>query len=229
MFAQPVILLACQVFAEMVKSHLANLPIDSVTFLDYGLHAVPKNLKTTLQTYLDALPTPSLVILGYGLCGNGLANLQAGSHTLIVPKAEDCIALLLGSRQRYRQEFESQPATYYLTAGWLAVGSDPLGQFETLSGKYDPETVQWLMNQQFQHYRRLVFVARSASDLETHRPRALQVAEYCRQWGMEYEEVSGNDQFLRQLLETARSQSSTSEQFIVIQPGESLSPAHFMD
>ena len=52
-----------------------------MTFLDYGLHAVLKNLRATVQETVDSVSDPSLVILGYDLCGNGLNGIEAGSHT----------------------------------------------------------------------------------------------------------------------------------------------------
>ena len=39
------------------------------------------------------------------------------------------------------------------------------------------------MDQQYQHYERLVFVAHSQADLETYRPQAQEVARFCERWG----------------------------------------------
>jgi len=71
------------------------------------------------------------VVLGYGLCGNGLHGLKAGRHTLLAPRADDCIALLLGSYQAYRREFDAEPATYWLSKGWLESGSNPLQEYRS--------------------------------------------------------------------------------------------------
>jgi len=67
-------------------------------YLDFGLHLEPKRMKSALQARLEALPEPSVVLIGYGLCGNGLVGLEAGPHTLVIPRTDDCIAILLGSR-----------------------------------------------------------------------------------------------------------------------------------
>jgi hypothetical protein len=84
------------------------------SFFDNALHHVPRNLRETIQEAIDSLEQPSLVILGYGLCRNGLKDIQAGRPTLLIPRTDDCIAIILGSYQAYRREFDSEPATYYL-------------------------------------------------------------------------------------------------------------------
>ncbi|MBN1668212.1 MAG: DUF1638 domain-containing protein [Anaerolineales bacterium] len=219
----PVVFLACRVFEGHINTQAANV----VQYLDYGLHRVPKQLRERLQAELEQLPEPSLVVLGYGLCGNGLDGLQAGPHTLVVPKVDDCVAIFLGSRDRYYEEFNNHPGTYYLTKGWLEAGSDPLGEYEALVEKYGCDTADWLMDQQYRHYRRLVFVAHSNTELETYRPRATQVATYCQRWGMHYQERMGGAAYFAQISAQLNRQAGPSEQFLVISPGETLTQALF--
>ena len=121
-----VVLLACAVFKNLLENLLPDELAAEVNFLDYGLHSIPSNLKIAVQECLDAIEEPSLVVLGYGLCGNGLDGIQAGKHTLLIPRADDCIAIFLGSYAAYRREFDENPGTYYLTKGWIESGSDPL-------------------------------------------------------------------------------------------------------
>jgi hypothetical protein len=146
-----------------------------VTFMDYGLHRVPKNMTGTLQESIDKIEEPSLVVLGYGLCGNGLNGIKAGVHTLLIPRSDDCIAILLGSYRAYRREFKAVPGTYYLTKGWLESGSNPLQEYEEYALKYGADRALWVMDQQYQHYERLVLVARDQADLEKYRPQAQEI------------------------------------------------------
>ncbi len=207
-----------------------NIPDDlriTIDFLEYGLHAVPKNLNRAVQEAIDKIEQPSLILLGYGLCGNGLHNIRSGKHTLVIPKADDCIAIFMGSREKHLQMFSENPGTYYLTKGWLEAGSDPLGEYEQALAKYGKETADWVMAQQYQHYKRLIFIAHRQEDLDKYRPRALQVAEYCQQWGMEYQEMLGSENLLRQLAEIATAPDQISDQFLVIPPGETLTQEQF--
>jgi hypothetical protein len=226
---QPVVILACKVFKTLLEERLPGGLASRVEFFDYGLHRIPVRLRVTVQDMLDSIEQPSLVVLGYGLCGNGLNNIQAGPHTLLIPRADDCIAILLGSYKRYMHEFESEPGTYYLTKGWLESGSDPLKEYTECVEKYGPEEAQWIMDMQYQNYRRLVFVAHSDEDLEAYRPRALEVAEYCKRWGMVYEEVLGSDVYVRRLVELAADVDKHADpDFVVVPPGGELKQSQFI-
>lgn len=224
----PIVVIACKVFQGLIEEHLPEGLASRVEWLDYGLHRVPAKLTWTVQEAIDAVEEPSLIVLGYGLCGNGLHHVQAGKHTLLVSRADDCIAILLGSYKRYIQEFESQPGTYYLTKGWLESGSDPLREYQEYSAKYGPEEAQWVMDMQYQHYKRLVLVAHSRADLEAYRPRALEVAAYCERWGMVYEEILGSDIYVQRLIEAAADVGAADGDFVVVPPGGELTQSQFI-
>lgn len=225
---RPVVILACQVFQHWLEQFLPPDWAEHLTFFDYGLHAVPKNLHQTVQNSIDSLEQPSTIVLGYGLCGNGLDNIQAGKHFLLIPRTDDCIALLLGSYQAYRNEIEREPGTYYLSKGWLEAGSNPLVESQALEKKYGAETAAWLMDTQYHHYRRLMMVARNQAELETYRAQAQEVAEFCSRWGMRYEEILGSDEYVQRLVALAVALKQTGVlpadeakrgDFLIIPPG----------
>jgi len=225
---RPVVVIACKVFQGLLEHYVPPDVADEITFLDYGLHEVPKELARTVQEQIDAVQEPSRILLGYGLCGNGLQGIQAGRHTLFIPRADDCIAILLGSYQAYLKEFSENPGTYYLTKGWLESGSDPLKEHHEAVEKYGADNAAWVMDQQYMHYTRLVFVAHTREDLETYRPRALQVGEYCERWGMKYEEVLGSEAYIRDLVKAVSTLSESNDEFLVIPPGESIDQSQFL-
>ena len=224
----PIVMIACQVFQGLIERYLPDEMVDQITFLDYGLHSVPKNLTQSLQESLDRIIKPSLVVLGYGLCGNGLDGIKAGKHTLLVSRADDCIALFLGSQQAYKNEFSTNPGTYYLTKGWLESGSNPLQEYHRYVDKYGADKASWIMDQQYKHYKRLVFVSHNRDDLETYRPMAQEVAKYCSQWGMKYEEINGSGEYLKRLVVVATALERADSDFIVVPPGGELSHSHFI-
>ena len=225
---RPVVVIACKVFQDLLEHFLPPDMADQLSFLEYGLHEFPKQLSKAVQEQIDGVQEPSRILLGYGLCGNGLQGIRAGRHTLFMPRADDCIAILLGSYQAYLREFSENPGTYYLTKGWLESGSDPLREYHQAVEKYGEEDGAWVMDQQYMHYKRLVFVAHTREDLEAYRPRALKVAEYCKRWGMEYEEVLGSDAYIRDLVKAVGTLSESDEQFLVIPPGGSIEQSQFL-
>ena len=224
----PVVVIACQVLQDMLEQLLPEDLAAQVTFMDYGLHRLPRKMPPTLQEMIDSIEEPSLVVLGYGLCGNGLNGVQAGKHTLLVPRADDCIAILLGSHQAYMREFTAVPGTYYLSKGWLESGSHPLKQYEEYVEKFGNDNATWIMDQQYQHYERLVLVAHNHVDLEKYRPQAQEIARYCERWGMQYEEILGSDEYVRRLVEVATALDKADGDFVVIPPGGQISQSQFV-
>ncbi len=221
-------MIACRVFESMLDRFLPEGSFDQVTYLDYGLHRVPEKLAWAVQQEINAVETPSLIVLGYGLCGNGLKGIQSRQHTLLIPRTDDCIAILLGSYATYLEEFSKEPGTYYLTKGWLEAGSDPLKEYHEVREKYGEEDAQWIMDTQYQHYKRLVFIAHQQEDLDGYRPRAQEVADYCQRWNMDYQEVLGSDRYVRRLIETAVSLDQADHDFLVIPPGKIVEQEMFL-
>lgn len=225
---RPTIVVACRVFRDLFERFVRAGMIKDFIYLDYGLHTYPKKLNQAVQEALDALPESSLVILGYGLCGNGLNGIQAGRHSLLIPRADDCIAVLLGSRERYRKEFKEEPATYYLSKGWLESGSNPLSEYEDYAGRYGAAKAEWLVDQLYHNYKRLALVAHSQEDLELYRPRAIEVARFCERWGMRYEEMLGSSEYFERLIRAAAAPEQAEVDFIFVPPGGELRQEEFL-
>lgn len=211
--------LACRVLQSMIEPYLQDKNIP-VTFMEYGFHRTPDLMTPALQEQLDRIAEPSVVIIGYGLCGNGLANLKSGRHTLIIPRADDCITLLLGSYQSYMTEFNAEPGTYYLTKGWLESGSHPLKEYRDLLEKYDRETADWIIDEQYRNYKRIVLVAPNQQELDAYRDKAREVADFCQErWNYHYEERIGSEDYVKKLMTVAYQLSESTDDFLVIPPG----------
>ena len=231
----PVVVVSCQVLQDLLTDLLPDGLAQQVRFMDYGLHRVPGKMAGTLQELLDALERPSLVVLGYGLCGTGLKGLKSGPHTLLVPRVDDCIALLLGSYHAYMREFQAVPGTYYLSKGWLESGSHPLKEYHEYVPRYGEKEAMWIMDQQYRHYERLVLVAHSEVDLEGYRPQAQEVSRFCERWAMRYEEMLGSDRYIRRLIELAEqlagngtSASVADTDFVIVPAGGEIRQESFM-
>ncbi len=224
----PIVFIACQVFQGLLEKIMPEGMAERVTYMDYGLHRVPDKLTWAVQDAVDSVANPSLIVLGYGLCGNGLRGIKSRQHTLLIPRTDDCIAILLGSHKKYIQEFDATPGTYYLTKGWLESGSNPLQEYEEIKAKYGKDDATWIMDQQYQHYERLAFVAHTLEDMDKYRPQAEEVAEYCQRWGFRYEEILGSDAYVRRLVEVAAALDKADDNFVVVPPGGETKQDMFM-
>jgi hypothetical protein len=228
---QPILIIACAIFREVLHALIEDRTA-SVILMDYGLHLTPQKMKAAIQTHIDALNRPHLVLIGYGLCGNGLVGLQSRQHTLVIPRVDDCIALFLGSRAAYLQAFQDNPATYYLTPGWLECGGEPWTSYQECSAKYGPDKAAWIADAMYKHYRKLCFVAFTPEELAKYRPRAMQIAAFClERWGWQYEERVGSDALIRRLFHTGAGLAETpgnNGEFVVVEPGQEVRQESFM-
>ena len=125
-------IIACDVLNRELSylSGLSQHYVD-ITFLHQGLHDTPDFLRETLQAeidkagegfpynYYDTCPAYDYIIIAYGLCSNGIAGLSSKSVPLVIPRAHDCITLLLGSKEKYKSHFQQYPGTYWFSAGWI--------------------------------------------------------------------------------------------------------------
>ena len=224
---RPHVFLACGVFKGIIQAPISRYLNAQTQFLDAGLHATPKKLNLRVQEQINALTEPSTIVLGYGLCGNGLNNIHAGEHTLIIPKMDDCIAMFMGSRQVFLDEFMKEPGTYYLTKGWLQADTHPLSEYKRALEKYGEETADYIMDTQYKHYNRLRFVAHTQVDLDANRAKALEIAEFCKRWDMAYEEYLGTTDFVDALEQMVADPTKADDAFIVVQSGETLTQEMF--
>lgn len=227
MSLRPTAIIACRVMQE----HLQRLLPEgsAVTYLEIALHNTPKKLAAALQQEIDAIARPSNVLIGYGLCGNGLVGVKSGPHTLIIPRTHDCVAIFLGSQQRYVQRFFANPNTYYLTRGWLEAKDEPLQDYLDYLRDYDEETADYLVEMKYRHYRKLCMVGYSRQELEECSPMALRVAEFCAmRWNMDYEEVIGSTALLEALIGMPARLGSENTEFVVLEPGGEIDAGMFL-
>jgi len=129
-------LISCEIFFREICALAARTPhrLDLV-FLPKGLHdlgAAPMRERVQAAVDQGGGETYDAILLGYGLCNNGLVGLTARAAPLIVPRAHDCLTLFFGSRRRYQDYFDRHPGTYFYTTGWLERG-EASGDLKQLS------------------------------------------------------------------------------------------------
>lgn len=221
------VVIACSVLNELLGSRLP--PGTPVTWMDINLHNTPRKLAASLQVCIDAIADPSHVLVGYGLCGNGLVGVKARQHTLIIPRTHDCVAIFLGSHQRYVQRFFASPNTYYLTKGWLDAKDEPLTDYLDYARDYDQETADYLVHMKYKHYRKLCMVGFSQEELDSCRADAMKVAAFCKErFGMEYEETIGTAQLIDELAQLSAGQATPGDEFVVVPPGGEIRADMFL-
>lgn len=134
-----------------------------VEFLPQGLHDLPSaDMRSRVQEAVDRTDATAYdaVLLGYGLCNNGLHHIRSPGIPLVLPRAHDCITLFFGSKEKYLEYFHQFPGTYFKTSGWIERGNKPgdLSQFsiermigmdqtyEELVGAYGEDNAEYLFD-----------------------------------------------------------------------------------
>jgi hypothetical protein len=225
------LLIACEiVLRELCEAILRSPHRVDVQFMPKGLHDLGgPELQKRLQAAIDAADPAEYdaIVFGYGLCGNGLAGLEARKLTLVAPRAHDCITLLLGNRATYRQYFTANPGTYYRSVGWVERGEAIQNQLfgmsltrtslESLIEKYGESNGRYLYEEfrsYEQHYTRLAYIenglAPDASSLDSARAEAAE-----KHWSFEI--VPGELTLFRRLVAGA-----WDEDFLVVTPGHRI-------
>ena len=226
--------IACEVFARELSYATALSPhVWDITFMSFGLHDTPEKLRAAIQEEIDATEGSDyeVIVLAYGLCSRGTAELKARSIPLIVPRAHDCITLLLGSRARYAQEFAAHPGTYYYSAGWIErkVGEVSQGyvdahdrraeeRYAEYVEKYGEDNAKFLIEQETQwlaNYTRATFINMGLGDVQEYR-RFTQSVAADRGWN--YEETEGDMSMISRLA----CGDWDDDEFLRVEPGKTI-------
>ena len=196
-----------------------------VTYLEQALHRTPHRLPQVIQAAVDDVSADvSAIILGYGLCANGIVGVRAPAQGLIVPRVHDCISLFLGSREAYRDAFKKNPGVYYLTPGWVAEEKDPLGFMEN---DYVPrvgrEEAEWAAREELKHYTHIILInTQNSGDQADLKQRALANARF---FGKKFEAQTGTGAYFRKMLFGPYG----GQDFVIFPPGETIVQKPFLD
>ena len=216
-------LVACHVLEPELEAARRGDPSVDIIYLDQGLHRTPQAMADQVQEAVDrGSATADRVVLGYGLCSNGIVGVTARQPGLIVPRCHDCIALFLGSSRAYQDDFNSRPGTYYLTPGWVAERKDPLSIMrEEYEPRYGRETAEWVKREELKHYTHIVLIDTGVAEIEPLRQVALENARF---FDTQYVEIEGKSlEYFSKLVNGPY----PAEDFIRLGPGEAVTQEMF--
>lgn len=218
-------LIACEVFRDEIEAALMDAThVRVLRYYEIGLHDRPLVMRATLQEAVDTLESRhdiDAITLAYGLCGLGTADLRAGRHPLVIPRAHDCIGVFLGGADRHAARQRACPGCHYYTAGWNRARRVPgpdrvVWMRAQYTEQFDDETAEYLIEQErelWKHYDTAAFIDTGAPGAEENAAFTRQCAESL---GWNFERLAGDPEMLRALLWGAWDE----RRFLFIRPSE---------
>ena len=214
------LVIACSI----MKNELLRFETDGISFvfLEQSLHRAPQKMTEVIQEEMHKAENweGDYIILSYGLCSNGIVGIKSNSHPIVGPRVHDCIALFLGSVEKYADEHRKEPGTYYLTKGWIEEGKSPLGIYDEYCQRYDKETAEWVIREELKNYTRIALVDMDAQLSGGHREHAKENARFL---GLRYEEIRGSLEFFEKML-----RGWWDKDFVILKPGEEITQDLFL-
>ena len=206
-------LIGCEILFREVCMCAARSPnVIDPEFMPKGLHDLgEKNMTAQLQARIDAVDIEryEAILLCYGLCNYGTKGLSA-NIPIVMPRAHDCITLLMGSKDKYKDYFFSNPGTLFMSSGWIERSKDPGAIENSIPAKlgmrvdleaYDEEDAAYIkeiLGDWVRNYSKYAFIDNGTGVPPTYEEKVkAQAAE--KNW--RYERVAGDVRLIQNLMD----------------------------
>lgn len=223
-------LIGCQVFLRELYLLCAQSPHSiQIRWMPTDLHARPQtDLRPAIQAEIDRIEAESdecdAILLGYGLCSMGTVGLKSRSVPLVIPRAHDCISLLLGAREKYQKIFNQyNGGVYWYSPGWIEQfktpgrGYDEQAKYIEYVEKYGEENAEYLIEVEkswMQHYSCAALI--EWPELQNTRFDEI-TRDIAHRQSLEYLRVAGENTLIKKLV-----WGEWDESFLIVQPGQKI-------
>ena len=233
-------MLCCKIIEREVSLLAASSRnVVDVTMIRQKLHDKPENLNRFLQSEIDAIEAGShpysnqtefdAILLGYALCSHTVVGLHTRRVPLVIPRAHDCVTLLMGDRHTYMAYYMQNAGTFYYWPG-AAEQMDYYDEdryrrsYAFYLNRYrgDERKARKAVDKEkslFDRYGKITYIDWASLPFPEYEEELRRDAAG-RFWA--FEKLDGRDTLLRDLLNGNWSE----DRFLVIQPGQTAVPSY---
>ena len=228
------LIISCEIlFREVCFCASKSKHIIDVAFQKKGLHDIGEaEMSKELQKVINQVDYDkySAILLCYGLCNNGVRNLHA-PIPMVIPRAHDCITLLLGSKEKYSEYFANNIGTFFHSSGWLERDMHPNETDGSITQKlgidksyinyveeYGEENAEYIMSivgNWLVNYKKVAFINNGIGDIKGNREKSI---EFAKNKNWDYEEVEGDINLIERLVNGEWDESD----FLIIPPNHKI-------
>ena len=197
-----------------------NIEDIEIRWQERGHHNDPDRLREVVQNEITKAEEDGadLIMLAYGLCGNGAVGWHADSATLVMPRFDDCVNMMLCTGKRCKRNYLNA-GHMYLTGGWSRDEGALLDMFESYLAKYGKRKADKLMKLMLASYSSVTVIDTGCFEME----HVVEYADQCAErFGLARNIVSGGNEPLQKLLT-----GIWDEDMIIKSPGESVTEEEF--
>lgn len=206
-------LVTCQSLAHVLEP-LAG-PETEVVVMEIALHVNPGRLKEHLMREVARIEAADVhILLGYGLCGRALEGIVSEKSTLVLPRVDDCVGALLGSRERHKALLKQSAGSYFLEQHWLETELNLFVEATRGLERIPPDKRERIVQMALKNYNTLALL--DSGDTEPEADSRCMM--YARQYELDYIRLKTELGLLTRLL----SGPWTDGEFIVCKPGRPI-------
>ncbi|MCR6544263.1 DUF1638 domain-containing protein [Dehalobacterium formicoaceticum] len=209
------VICACRTIEDELNFVLQENKIDfPVIYMEAGLHDDPEKLKSVLQNTIDRIENIDYILLGYALCGNGLIGLSSKKAALVLPQYHDCVAMFLGSDERYRANLGTEMAALFITGGSMRHFNPKYTFYEKMIPRLGEKKALRYSQLVFQNYKRFALVETGAFSAE---PLFQEMKDQAEFFNLETHRMKGTVDIFRKLV-----LGQWDEHFQIVPPGQKI-------
>ena len=236
-------LLGCKVFEREIASITYNCRnVIDVTLLRQKLHMTPEKLREAIQAEIDSIDSNEhaysndienndfdALLVGYGLCSNAVLGIHSRRYKLVIPRAHDCVAMIMGDRCRYNEFYQENPGTFFYWPGMLEIrGLDETEYRERRYQMYlmryqgDEERAQMMVEVEEKltgNYDQIAYIGWPELTFPEHETEARRIAA---DKGWKYCKIEGRNTLLKQMVDG----DWPEDRFLIIEPGETVEASY---